>query len=183
MVDTTVRSACYNVRIMSELEHGVLNTYRYHKCRCEECRAANAAYAREYRAKNPEAVREAHRRYHRKHPDRIRAYREKLKQSTDIPHGTGHGYRNYGCRCVECTAANAASAKRYRLENPEASRAAHQRYMKKLRKSDDIPHGTTHGYVNYRCRCDECRRANTEYRREYRARKKQQQKPAPLGVG
>jgi hypothetical protein len=30
-------------------------------------------------------------------------------------------------------------------------------------------HGTRHGYVTYRCRCDDCRRANTEYRREQRA--------------
>lgn len=31
-----------------------------------------------------------------------------------------------------------------------------------------IPHGTQNGYGNYRCRCDECRKANTETNRRLR---------------
>ena len=30
------------------IEHGKLSTYTQHKCRCTDCRAANAAYHREY---------------------------------------------------------------------------------------------------------------------------------------
>jgi hypothetical protein len=33
-----------------------------------------------------------------------------------------------------------------------------------------IPHGTASGYVNHRCRCDDCRAAASEYRRAWRAR-------------
>lgn len=32
----------------------------------------------------------------------------------------------------------------------------------------DINHGTVTAYVNGGCRCDECRRANTDYRRQMR---------------
>lgn len=31
-----------------------------------------------------------------------------------------------------------------------------------------IPHGTMVGYKSYRCRCDECREANTKYSRAWR---------------
>ena len=37
----------------------------------------------------------------------------------------------------------------------------------------DIPffvsHGTRNAYINYGCRCDPCREANSRYRREHRA--------------
>lgn len=29
-----------------------------------------------------------------------------------------------------------------------------------------IPHGTRNGYVNYKCRCADCRRVNAEYGRQ-----------------
>jgi hypothetical protein len=32
-----------------------------------------------------------------------------------------------------------------------------------------IPHGTANGYRNYRCRCDDCRVANSAYQRAFRA--------------
>lgn len=43
---------------------------------------------------------------------------------------------------------------------------------RKYRDSDLLEHGTLEGYRGYRCRCELCRAANTEYYREYRARKK-----------
>lgn len=42
---------------------------------------------------------------------------------------------------------------------------------------DDPRHGTASGYTNYGCRCDECRAANTEQKRRWKAR----QTPLPAG--
>lgn len=36
------------------MTHGRVSTYVYHRCRCEDCRRANAQYTRNYR------VRKAH---------------------------------------------------------------------------------------------------------------------------
>lgn len=35
---------------------------------------------------------------------------------------------------------------------------------------EDPRHGTKNGYANYGCRCDKCRQAWTEYRRQLRQR-------------
>lgn len=32
----------------------------------------------------------------------------------------------------------------------------------------DVNHGTVTGYINHGCRCDDCRRANSDYRRQAR---------------
>lgn len=34
--------------------------------------------------------------------------------------------------------------------------------------SPNAPHGTLSGYINWGCRCSECRRANTEAKRTWR---------------
>lgn len=36
--------------------HGTRNGYRYHKCRCESCRAANAAYTKRFRSRMVSSV-------------------------------------------------------------------------------------------------------------------------------
>lgn len=38
---------------MADLVHGKASTYRHHGCRCDACRAANTAHARQYRKANP----------------------------------------------------------------------------------------------------------------------------------
>ena len=88
---------------MSGIEHGKRQTYVYYKCRCDECRAANREYLRQYRAANREAIRASQARY-----------TTKLKGSEHIPHGTRYGYSDFGCRCDECRAANAAYARQRR---------------------------------------------------------------------
>ena len=68
--------------------HGTLSAYLNHDCRCDPCKAANAANQRRYRA-------------------------EKKKQ--EVPpevHGTDNGYTNYGCREACCRAAHAAARRR-----------------------------------------------------------------------
>lgn len=66
----------------TEPEHGKASTYRYYKCRCDECRAANATQAKIDRA---------------------------TRLANPIPssvHGTMNGYGNYNCRCDKCRRAN-----------------------------------------------------------------------------
>jgi hypothetical protein len=38
---------------------------------------------------------------------------------------------------------------------------------------DDSWHGTSNGYYNHKCRCDDCRRAGREYGAQYRARRRE----------
>jgi hypothetical protein len=42
--------------VPQDVEHGVLATYNYYRCRCEPCREANRAYQREYRNKRTAAA-------------------------------------------------------------------------------------------------------------------------------
>jgi hypothetical protein len=64
--------------VTDDFPHGEQRGYSS-SCRCDECRAAHAAYRR--------------------------ARRTWLKQhapAKQVPHGTIGGYHNYGCRCDEC---------------------------------------------------------------------------------
>jgi hypothetical protein len=38
-------------------------------------------------------------------------------------------------------------------------------------RAANVPHGTYGGYCNHKCRCEDCKRANREYRRAKRASK------------
>lgn len=61
------------------VKHGTWTGYVHHRCRCDDCRAANAREHVRLRAqRTPEMARE---------------------------HGTYSTYNNYGCRCPLCAAA------------------------------------------------------------------------------
>jgi hypothetical protein len=80
--------------------------------------------------------------------------------STERPHGQPNTYKN-GCRCAECREANRvyqAAANKRRSADPALADAA--------------GHGRPSTYINYRCRCDACRVANTKRLSEQRARAK-----------
>lgn len=66
---------------------------------------------------------------------------------------------NKGCRLPPCT---------------DAHRLAKQRSAAKLRAKpfDQIPHGTVNGYVNYWCRCPDCKVQGSTRNREYREKVK-----------
>ena len=66
------------------LKHGLRGTYVNHGCRCEECREANALYARRFRMK-------------------YRPY-------SYLQHGKNSTYLNYRCRCEDCRAAHRGMA-------------------------------------------------------------------------
>lgn len=74
-------------------------------------------------------------------------------------HGTTNGYRKYGCRCVDCRAANTADAKLAR----ERRRTA---------ETPEQAHGTPGGYSNHACRCQPCKDAHAAAVRAFRARRR-----------
>lgn len=75
--------------------HGTLNGYNTLKCRCDNCRAAKAAYQIDYK----------------------RPY--KRLAADDPRHGTYNGYSNLKCRCADCRAANAVRQIDYYSRYPE----------------------------------------------------------------
>lgn len=72
---------------MPDQWHGTLGGYTNHKCRCDQCRAANSAYMKQARLKR------------------------RSRQVPDHVHGTVNGYGSYGCRCDECTEAWTADSR------------------------------------------------------------------------
>ena len=62
------------------INHGTMNTYIRHGCRCSECRACNAKVAAKNREKNREYYREAARKSYEK---RREITRERAKESYD----------------------------------------------------------------------------------------------------
>lgn len=89
---------------LHRVEHGSLSSYSY-GCRCEECRAAKSAYAREWYRNAREEFRSA----------------DVLPGDTPVTrrHGTRATY-NRGCRCDDCRAASS----RYERERYRRRRAA-----------------------------------------------------------
>lgn len=76
----------------------------------------------------------------------------------DPRHGTSNGYRNLGCRCEACKAANTEDQRRLREE--------------RRARAEDIPHGTMSGYSNWGCRCEECSEVRREYTDTYKYRRR-----------
>ena len=72
-----------------------------------------------------------------------------------LTHGTPGGYKR-GCRCDDCRVAAGNSVLAWQHRNQA------------LRRQPPA-HGTLNGYLNYRCRCQECRDVYAAYQREYRA--------------
>lgn len=137
-----------------------MNGYRY-GCRCEICfKAAQEYYIATSLKKNPDY--KSTRRYTAK-----RITHGKNINHPQFPHGTTAGY-NAGCKCVKCKRANADKDLKYRKErNPDyAPRFRKIMYLKP--DHPDFPHGTNDGYGRGDCRCDDCVKAHTAYRRAYR---------------
>lgn len=78
----------------------------------------------------------------------------------DPRHGTYNGYINLGCRCQPCRDANAAEARRMKLQRASG------------RGRKPAPHGRYTTYHNYMCRCQPCRDAWAAYVRSLNARRR-----------
>ncbi len=44
-----------------------------------------------------------------------------------------------------------------------ARQAQHKPHLRRRERGSEIPHGTRYSYLKTRCRCDYCRRANSQY--------------------
>lgn len=78
--------------------HGTRTRYQHHRCRCDDCRAAQATYVREWA-----------RRQRIGRPDGRR------NRPVRTPsHGTAYRYKRFECRCERCRAANARQSRRDR---------------------------------------------------------------------
>lgn len=73
--------------VRGPVEHGTRATYQNHSCRCDECRAAQAAYQLLFKRRADPA---------------------------QAPHGTTTGYSSWNCRCVPCREAHAARMRVWR---------------------------------------------------------------------
>jgi len=73
-------------------------------------------------------------------------------------HGSLRRYNILKCRCEICREGARVRAKERRERGPTT-------------------HGSASSYVNYGCRCPECREAVALYRRELRARRRQERQP------
>lgn len=76
-------------------EHGTVGMYGNHGCRCDPCRAANAAYQRELMAR----------------------YRASGGRGE---HGTSYRY-DTGCRCASCREAHNAKSRAWKQKRREAA--------------------------------------------------------------
>lgn len=110
-------------------EHGTYSRYTA-GCRCEFCRAANAAHQRTLKGRTPpthgysgyrnygcrcEICTAANRDYQWLHSEYQQRWRRKVWKTTPPSHGV-RGYQTYGCRCDICRAAAAENRRRLRLE-------------------------------------------------------------------
>lgn len=82
------------------------------------------------------------------------------KSGKPVNHGgSGTAYANHGCRCEECTEANARRVKRRLLE-------------RRVEALPERPHGQYSTYVNWSCRCVECTEAGRlANKKQYEKRK------------
>ena len=91
---------CPVKRLYKTMNHGTRHAYQNHKCRCDECKAAN----------------------HQHQKDR-RKIIEGMRSKGELPklnHGTQNAYSNWGCRCVKCVAKNTETSRLY-LKKRKAS--------------------------------------------------------------
>lgn len=78
---------------MSEPKVHNLSTYANQKCRCAECRAANAEWQAKAKLRRAAAL-----------------------ATSGVEHGKDSTYGNHGCRCDDCRRAHAAKKRMLRAE-------------------------------------------------------------------
>ena len=92
------------------VEHGKVNSYVSHGCRCDSCRTANTEYARKMRLKRSESI---------------------WSNYWNVSHGKASTYTNHGCRCEACSEAMAehsATARARRKSSLADSGVTHGKY-------------------------------------------------------
>lgn len=81
----------------------------------------------------------------------------------DERHGTLNGYVNAGCRCEECREANRVYNMKRRAERAEGKPAS-EWGKKRGHMGEPLKHNSS-TYINWKCRCDQCREDASMVRR------------------
>lgn len=131
--------------LSDKVKHGTLTAYKRYGCRCESCKKANCYSANKYRKiskglltaipkpkKHPEcgessgynagcrcqACKESARVCREKTINKAKAYFAETGEflTAKTKHGTKTAYNLYGCRCVQCRAANVQSSLKSRAK-------------------------------------------------------------------
>lgn len=122
--------------------------------------AAHGTTARAWAGCRCHPCREAQRAYGRS--NRRRAVERFKAGEIEIEHGS-NGYVRYGCRCEVCKADHLPKVIAYRRK-------------KGVKPFKEAQHGTVSRYSSeaHKCRCDDCRRAWSEYWKAHRAKRRMQ---------
>jgi hypothetical protein len=103
-----------------DIPHGTLSGYGTHKCRCDDCRAANTEYTRRRREADPETYATYRRRTYEANREKSAEYSRRRREADP-------GYRR---RQYEATREKTAeNTRRWRAENPEKVKENRRRYM------------------------------------------------------
>lgn len=140
-----------------EPTHGKVNTYKSHRCRCDECKRAMSEYMKDYNkrkgiSKPPrtpilrtDRLKDKHHGTHTGYVygcrcDPCKDAHRRAKPVSNIKHGTRWAYEKRGCRCPSCVSA--------------VRRAWRKQKNRKPRQK--LKHGSRPMYDTKKCRCDKC---------------------------
>lgn len=105
------------------IPHGTLSGYSHHKCRCIECRQANADYMAEYRRNNAEHLAE----YYRINAERISAYMAEYRSNNIERINAVKAKYNQNHRAEACE-----RDRRRRENNPEYAAEYYQEHRERI---------------------------------------------------
>jgi hypothetical protein len=111
-------NALAKMRPARESEHGTRTGYT-RGCRCDLCKAFNATYSKEWRARQPKTPRK---------PRSEKGIKKVAIKPED--HGTTRAYAWFKCRCDACKKAAADYNRTWREANREKYRAAMRRFAR-----------------------------------------------------
>lgn len=129
----------------NEHYHGSYNGYQNYGCRCEPCHEA-------FKIRQRKDAMITRRR--KGLPSRQDIKQKKLELQWEISKHCDHGTKQavqMGCRCIKCAAKIEEMARLVRYNT--------------LPTGDEIWHGTIKGYQFHGCRCENCYKANSHYRK------------------
>ena len=135
------------------IPHGTEAGYGYHKCRCDDCRAARREYTRKMREENPERFREYRRRKYENSYEKEAENRRRFREANP----------DYRRKHYEANREKTAEdTRRWRAENPEKIRELrsidNQRRRARMRGAfvEDVSHLEIFERDNWQCQIPGC---------------------------
>lgn len=138
---------------MTDIQHGTIDGYTNHKCRCADCRKASADYQRERVHKRQDA-------YFADKACVKCGSREKLHNHHRDPSTKAPRFN--------CVWTWSEAKREEELAKCDVLCASCHSTLHNKERLKPIVHGTFNAYSHRNCRCDECCHAWREYQRNYR---------------